>query len=363
MEPTILKEKLKTIKNILNFKELVEKTRKLQVFTNSVDFWQDQKKATNIQKEVIELEKKIRSILALEQLINEYTEFFEIMNKDPLELKNLQVEYDKLNEQIKQLEIDSIFTAPDDCANAILTINAGQGGIDSQDFSQMLLKMYTKYAQIRNYTIKLTDIVVGDEAGIKNATILISGNYAYGYLKAEIGVHRLVRVSPFDSNSRRHTSFASVWVCPEIDESINVIIKSDDMRIDTYRAGGAGGQHINKTDSAVRITHLPTNVVVSCQAERSQTKNKVTALKLLRSKLHALETNKRSTIRNLIEAAKPEASFGSQIRNYVLTPYQIVKDLRTNTETGNVESVLNGNIHLFIESYLLKKGLTKDSFK
>jgi peptide chain release factor 2 len=226
--------------------------------------------------------------------------------------------------------------------------------VDSQDFAEMLLRMYTRYAERRGYQVELLDIAPGEEAGVKSATIMITGEHAYGYLKAEVGVHRLVRISPFDSNARRHTSFAAVWVIPEVDDSFEIDIKPEDLRVDTYRAGGAGGQHVNKTESAVRLTHIPTNTVVACQSERSQIKNRSTAMKLLRSRLYDLEMKKRLAEKDKAEAEKLEASFGSQIRNYVLAPYRLAKDLRTNFEVGNVDAVLDGEIQPFIESVLMQ---------
>ena len=219
----------------------------------------------------------------------------------------------------------------------------------------MLLRMYKRYAERQGYSVELMDIHYGEEAGIKSATILVLGGYAYGYLKSEIGVHRLVRISPFDSAARRHTSFVSVWVLPEVIGNIEIKIKSDDIRLDTFRAGGAGGQHVNKTDSAVRITYIPTNTVVTCQAGRSQTKNKFIAMKLLKAKLYDLEMKKKLAEKDKVEAAKMEASFGSQIRNYVLAPYQMAKDLRSGYEVGNVNAVLDGDLQPFIDAYLLYK--------
>jgi peptide chain release factor 2 len=234
-----------------------------------------------------------------------------------------------------------------------MSINVGQGGVEAQDFVEMLLRMYRHYAESKRFSFEVSEIQPGEEAGLKSVTVLIGGAYAYGYLKAEVGVHRLVRISPFDANARRHTSFASVWVIPEIDDSIDIDIKTEDLRVDTYRAGGAGGQHVNKTDSAVRLTHLPTGLVVACQAERSQQKNRSTAMKLLRPKLYDLEMKKRLAERDKAEAEKMDASFGSQIRNYVLAPYRLVKDLRSGHEVGNVDAVLNGDIQPFIDAYLL----------
>jgi peptide chain release factor 2 len=234
-----------------------------------------------------------------------------------------------------------------------LEINAGAGGTEAQDWVEMLLRMYIRWAEKRKFRTELMYINPGDEAGIKSATILIEGENAFGYLRSERGVHRLVRISPFDSNAKRHTSFASISVMPDIDDTINIDINEDELRIDTFRAGGAGGQHINKTDSAVRITHLPTNIVVSCQSERSQHKNKATCMKLLKAKLYELELEKQREELAKIAGERKKIDFGSQIRNYVMQPYQLVKDLRSDAQTGDVDGVLDGNLDMFIEAYLM----------
>jgi peptide chain release factor 2 len=250
---------------------------------------------------------------------------------------------------VEIIEFKSLLGGETDGSNAILSINAGAGGTESCDWAGMLLRMYAKWAEARGFRIEWVDQLAGEEAGIKNVTVLISGDYAYGYLKSESGVHRLVRISPFDSNKRRHTSFASVDVLPEVPDDIKVDIKEQDLKIDTYRAGG---QHVNKTDSAVRITHIPTGIIVQCQNERSQGKNKSLALKLLRSKLYEKERlAKEKEVANAYDSKK-EIAWGSQIRSYVLHPYQMVKDHRTDCETGNAESVLEGELDKFIESYL-----------
>ncbi len=239
-----------------------------------------------------------------------------------------------------------------DRANAILTINAGAGGTESQDWAEMLLRMYLRWCDRRGFKRDLTDIQAGEEAGIKSATVLVQGEYAYGYLSAEVGVHRLVRISPFDSAARRHTSFASVFAWPEIDEDIEIEIQEKDLRVDTYRSSGAGGQHVNVTDSAVRITHLPTGIVVSCQNERSQIRNREVAMKVLKARLYDLELQKQRAKLDAVEAAKKEIAFGSQIRSYVLHPYRMVKDHRTKYEVGDVDRVLDGDIDDFIKTTL-----------
>ncbi len=257
---------------------------------------------------------------------------------------------------IEQMETQRMLGGEHDPADAILSINAGSGGTESQDWAEMLLRMYLRYCERQGYKVEITDIQHGEEAGIKSAELTVSGQYAYGHLKAEIGVHRLVRISPFDSNARRHTSFASVACIPDLDDAIEVEIDEKDLKIDTFRASGAGGQHVNKTESAIRITHLPTNVVVQCQNERSQHKNRATAMKLLRAKLYEREVRAREAAAAVANATKMDNAFGSQIRNYVLHPYRLVKDLRTQVETGNTDAVLDGELDSFVTAYLLQEG-------
>ena len=258
----------------------------------------------------------------------------------------------KIENEITSLEINTLLSGKYDTNNAIITLHPGAGGTESQDWTQMLYRMYTRWAQDNGYEVKELDFLEGDEAGIKSVTFLVSGEYAYGYLKGEMGVHRLVRISPFDSGGRRHTSFASVEVLPEITDDIEIEINSDDLRIDTYRASGAGGQHINKTSSAVRITHIPTNIVVACQTERSQIQNKETAMKMLKSKLLNLKEKENKEKIEDLKGNQMEIAWGSQIRSYVFCPYTLVKDHRTNYEVGNVQAVMDGDLNGFINAYL-----------
>ncbi len=267
-------------------------------------------------------------------------------------LKDILKDLESLKDEIAKAELETLLSGPHDRLNAIVTIHAGAGGTEAQDWADMLLRMYLRWAEKQGFSVKLLDLMSGEEAGIKGATFLASGLYAYGNLKSEAGVHRLVRISPFDASGRRHTSFASVFVAPELDESIEIEINEKDLRIDTYRASGAGGQHVNKTSSAVRITHLPTGIVVQCQNERSQHKNKAIAMKILLGRLYELEQRKKDTEKQKIHGNKKEIAWGSQIRSYILQPYQLVKDHRTELETGNVGAVLDGEIGPFIESYL-----------
>jgi peptide chain release factor 2 len=257
--------------------------------------------------------------------------------------------------RLKALELERKFADKDDPRNVIVNINAGAGGTEAQDWAEMLLRMYLRWAERRGFSAEIVDILAGEEAGIKNVTFLVKGAYAHGNLKAEAGVHRLVRISPFDANKRRHTSFASVFVYPETPDDVVIDIDEADLRIDTYRSGGAGGQHVNKTDSAVRITHLPTGIVVQCQNERSQHKNKATALKILKARLYELEMRKRAERMEEMHKGKKDIAWGNQIRSYVLHPYRLVKDHRTGVERGDAETVLDGDIDRFIESYLINQ--------
>ena len=269
-------------------------------------------------------------------------------------LSEVQTELNRIEKEIGEFELQAMLSGEHDKANAILSIHPGAGGTESQDWAEILLRMYLRWAERRGYKAEINDYQPGEGAGIKSVTITVSGEFAYGYLRAENGVHRLVRISPFDANKRRHTSFASVFVFPELEDDVKVDIREDDLRIDTYRSSGAGGQHVNKTDSAVRITHIPTNIVVQCQNDRSQHKNKSSAMKILRSRLYEMEQLKQKERLEGIQGEKKDISWGSQIRSYVLHPYRLVKDLRTKVEIGNADAVLDGEIDIFIEAFLLK---------
>ncbi len=268
---------------------------------------------------------------------------------------DLRREIDELRAIVEKLETRTLLSGENDLRNAILTIHPGAGGTESQDWAEMLMRMYLRWAERQGLEVVLNDYQAGEEAGIKSATFTVVGDYAYGLLSSEIGVHRLVRISPYDQASRRHTSFASVYVSPEIDDDVQVEIKAEDVRVDTYRSGGAGGQHVNTTDSAVRLTHIPTGIVVSCQNERSQHKNKDRAMKILRSKLYEHELEKKRAATRVLEDSKLEINFGSQIRSYVLHPYRLIKDHRTKFEMGDVDRVLEGDLNPFIRTYLLAR--------
>ena len=270
-------------------------------------------------------------------------------------LKEVEGDVFRLEKEVKDLEFHSLLGDPDDRRNAILAINAGAGGTEAQDWVEMLFRMYLRWCESKNIKTRVIDYLAGDEAGVKSVTSTVTGPYAYGHLKSEHGIHRMVRISPFDATGRRHTSFASVSVLPEVDTDIKIQIDDKDIRIDTYRASGPGGQHVNKTSSAIRITHLPTGIVVQCQNEKSQHRNKDMAMKVLKSRLYDLEKNKRDEKKQELHQTQKEISWGSQIRSYVFNPYRLVKDHRSNVEVGNLEKVMDGDINMFIDAYLRLK--------
>jgi peptide chain release factor 2 len=268
-------------------------------------------------------------------------------------LEEIKNDVDKIEAAVRESELKMMLGSEEDSSNAIMAINAGAGGTEAQDWVQMLFRMYLRWSERKGFKTDIIDYQPGDEAGIKSVTFTINGEYAYGYSKAEVGIHRLVRISPFDAGGRRHTSFASVFVYPEVSDNVDVDIEEKDLRIDTYRSSGAGGQHVNKTDSAVRITHIPTNIVVQCQNERSQHKNKAMALKVLKSRLYEMKLTEQREKKEEVNKTKKQIAWGSQIRSYVLHPYRMIKDHRTNLEVGNVDRVLDGDIDDFIEAYLI----------
>ena len=320
------------------------------------EFWNDVENAKKISKERRGIEEVLHIYNSIENIFKDLIAGLELYNE--LQDKEVEIElvnnYNNLLKELDNIEFVSKMKGEFDASNAILEINSGAGGTEAQDWAAMIYRMYLRWAERKGFKCEELEYVEGEVAGIKNVTILISGSYAYGFLRGEQGVHRLVRISPFDANKRRHTSFASVAVMPDIEDEIDIEINEKDLRIDTYRASGAGGQHINKTDSAVRITHIPTGIVVTCQNERSQHKNKAQAMKVLKARLYELEEEKKSNELDNIAGEKDKIDFGSQIRNYVLHPYKMVKDVRTNYEVGNAEGVLDGDLNGFMNAFLSK---------
>src|SRR5438874_9780050 len=324
------------------------------------NLWSNPQKSQQVMREKKRLEEVLSTEAELIRRSDDISAYFELAREGENVNADLRREMDSLRELVDRIETETLLSGEHDARNAIVTIHPGAGGTESQDWAEMLLRMYLRWAERQGFETVLNDYQPGEEAGIKSATFSVNGQYAYGLLTSEIGVHRLVRISPFDQAKRRHTSFASVFVSPEIDESIEVVVKPEDLRVDTYRSGGRGGQHVNTTDSAVRLTHLPTGIVVSCQNERSQHKNRERAMSILRSKLYEYELEKKRAVTKKIEDSKLDIDFGSQIRSYVLAPYRMVKDHRTKTEVGDVDRVLDGDLQPFIGAYLrMRRGIQK----
>lgn len=322
---------------------------------SSPGFWDDSQKANKVIQELKELKSKLEPWEESKKQCEELFGLAEIIEPtDEPSILQIQKDLESLSKKISEIEFKALFSEEHDSSSAILSINAGAGGTESCDWVSMLFRMYTRWAQRKGYKIDAIEYLAGEEAGVKNVTILVKGDYAFGYLKSESGVHRLVRISPFDANKRRHTSFASVDVIPEVEEDIKVKIDEKDLRIDVYRASGPGGQGVNTTDSAVRITHIPTGIVVQCQNERSQHKNKHTALKVLRARLYERKRKEEDEKLKSLYAEKQKIEWGSQIRSYVMHPYTIVKDHRTEYETAKVSQVLDGGLDEFIEAYVKK---------
>ena len=337
--------------------DIVNKRKELKELEDNTleqDFWNDSKESGKVLAKIKSLKDIVSQFSKIESDVNNLIEMTElVMMEFDEELKREILSNTKMiSAELEKLELQTFLSGKYDKNNAILTIHPGAGGTESQDWAEMLYRMYTRWAEKSQYIVNEIDFLEGDEAGIKSVTFEVIGENAYGYLKGEMGVHRLVRISPFDSNSRRHTSFASIEILPEITDDIELDINPDDLRVDTYRASGAGGQHVNKTSSAVRITHIPTNIVAQCQSERSQIQNRETAMKMLKSKLLDLKEKEQKEKIEDLKGIQREIAWGSQIRSYVFCPYTLVKDHRTNCETGNVEAVMNGEINEFINAYL-----------
>ena len=346
------RDRFESVKKVLDPESLKRDLKDLDERMSSQGFWDDQERAKQVVQRRKWLEETLTILDSIERSLKDVEDLSEVSEEDPETLSLLEEELGRIEEELRALELKTYLSGEMDAKNAYLTIQAGAGGTEACDWAQMLMRMYTRWAERKGYEVEVVDITPDDVAGIKSVTLLIKGPYAYGYLKGEQGVHRLVRISPFDANARRHTSFAAVSVMPQIDESIKVDIRDEDLKIETFRASGAGGQYVNKTDTAVRITHIPTGIVVSCQQERSQFQNKRKALELLRAKLYQLEQEKLMEKKKQYEGEKTDIGWGHQIRSYVFHPYKMIKDLRTGYETGNVDAVMDGEIDPFIESYL-----------
>jgi len=348
-----VKTKMGNITGVVEPDKLKARLDEIEALENEQEFWNDAANAAKIQQEKTRLQRRVDKFNEANDAVNDALELYE-MAKEEKDEESIQTLYDDaplLESQIRKMEIEVLLSGDSDSNNAILSIHPGAGGTESQDWAEMLLRMYKKWAERRNLSIEILDYQSGEEAGIKDVSIIVKGENAYGYLKVENGIHRLVRISPFDSNAKRHTSFSSLMVSPEVDDNIDIVIEDKDIRIDTYRSSGAGGQHVNKTESAIRLTHIETGVVVQCQNDRSQHKNKATAMKMLKSRLYELELEEQKAKEDGI--AKSEIGWGHQIRSYVMQPYQQVKDTRSNEAYSNVSGILDGDIDEMIEGVLI----------
>jgi len=350
----ILKDKIEELFLSIDIDRLKLKLSELELLAQNDETWKDQVKFTEVNQEISRIKRKIDPWITIKNEIMESIELIDLAlsEEDTGLITEITSNIKKLEEKFTDLETRELLSDDDDTKDAFITIHPGAGGTESQDWASMLFRMYTRWAEKNRFALDYIDYTQGEEAGIKSATILVKGEYAFGLLKGESGVHRLVRISPFDANKRRHTSFASVEVLPDVEDNIEIQINENDLRIDTYRSSGAGGQHVNKTDSAVRITHIPTGIVVQCQNERSQHKNKAFAMKVLKARLYEMQKTEQNEKKQELAGEKKDISWGNQIRSYVFQPYTLVKDHRTGEETGSVEFVFDGEINRFLYAYL-----------
>ncbi len=355
------RERVAALEGHLNIPRLRTEVTELEAQSSAPGFWDDQQAAQKVIAEMNDRKEWIESWEVLNTKVNDLMDYLVLAEEsdDESVLKEISSDLESVTSSVDELELRNMLRSPDDERNAILTIHSGAGGTEAQDWAEMLLRMYTRWCERRGFKISMADLQEGEGAGIKSASVEVIGKYAYGYLKAENGVHRLVRISPFDANARRHTSFASVFVYPEVEDDIDIEINPADLKVDTFRSGGKGGQNVNKVETAVRITHVPSGVVVACQQERSQFQNKERAMKMLRSRLYQIRKEEEEARLATLESGKKKIEWGSQIRSYTFQPYQLVKDHRTGTETGDVQAVMDGEIDTFITSYLSDEKVRK----